>query len=88
MVSGKVKVKNRDGIHLRLAGEIVKACNSFESEISIAKDGQQVNAKSILGVAGLGAGEGARLEIRAEGEDEKEALDHLVRLFESNFSGV
>jgi phosphocarrier protein HPr len=88
MVYGTVKVLNPDGIHLRLAGEIVKACNKYESEILISKDGQEVNAKSILGVAGLGARKGSELDIRVDGKDEKEAFDHLVHLFESNFSGV
>ena len=86
MVSGSVKVITKNGIHLRLASELVKAANRFSSEIWISKDSQEVNAKSILGVAGLGAELGAELVIRAEGDDEGEALDHLVTLVESDFT--
>lgn len=86
MVSDRVTVINKNGIHLRLAGELVKAASKFKSRIMVAKDSMEVNAKSILGVAGLGAEYGAELEINVEGEDEEEALQFLVRLFENNFS--
>ena len=86
MVSGQVKVITKNGIHLRLASELVKAANSFRSEIWIAKDSQEVNAKSILGVAGLGAELGAELVIKVDGEDEGEALEYLVTLVESDFT--
>jgi phosphocarrier protein HPr len=85
MVSGKVKVITKNGIHLRLASELVKAANRFHSEITISKDSQEVNAKSILGVAGLGAELGSELFIKAEGHDESEALDYLIGLVESDF---
>jgi phosphocarrier protein HPr len=86
MVSGRVKVITKNGIHLRLAGELVKAASRFHSEITIAKDSQEVNAKSILGVAGLGAELGAELFIKADGEDENEALEYLVQLVDSDFA--
>ncbi len=85
MVEEKVKVTIRNGIHLRLAGEIVKAANMFKSEITISKDSMTVNAKSILGVAGLGADFGSDLVIEVEGEDETEAIRYLVDMFRSNF---
>jgi phosphocarrier protein HPr len=86
MVSGQVKVITKNGIHLRLAGELVKAANRFHSEIMITKDSQEVNAKSILGVAGLGAEMGSELLIKADGEDENEALEHLIALVENDFT--
>ncbi len=86
MVSGQVKVITKNGIHLRLASDLVKAANSFRSEIWITKDSQEVNAKSILGVAGLGAELGAELFIKVEGDDEEEALEYLVTLVESDFT--
>ena len=85
-MSGKVKVITKNGIHLRLASELVKAANSFYSEITISKDSQEVNAKSILGVAGLGAELGSELFIKADGDDESEALDYLMGLVESDFT--
>lgn len=86
MQSAIVTVRNENGIHLRLAGELVKAANRFRSDIMITKDSMKVNAKSILGVAGLGAECGASLEIEAEGEDEREAVDFLSDLFENRFN--
>lgn len=87
MVSSRVTVTNKNGIHLRLAGELVKAASMFTAEITIAKDSQEVNAKSILGVAGLGAEYGSVLTIKVNGADETDALSCLVGLFESNFQG-
>ena len=86
MLAENVKVNIKNGIHLRLAGEIVKAANMFKSIVTISKDSMSVNGKSILGVAGLGAEYGAVLTIEVDGEDEREALQHLVDMFESNFS--
>jgi len=86
MVTEKVKVNIRNGIHLRLAGEIVKAANMFKAVVMISKDSMKVNGKSILGVAGLGAEFGAELMIEIDGEDEREAMQYLVDMFDSNFS--
>ena len=85
MVSGKVKVENKNGIHLRLAGELVKAANRFKSVVMIGREDELVNAKSMLGVAGLGAEFGTELLLNIEGEDEQEALDSMVDLFENRF---
>jgi phosphocarrier protein HPr len=86
MVSGSAKVKNKNGIHLRLAGELVKAATKFKSTVMISKDGQEVDAKSILGVAGLGAECGAELVFNISGEDEERALAHLVDLVDNQFA--
>ena len=81
-----VKVSNRNGMHLRLAGELVKNTSKFSSDIRIVKNGEEINGKSILSVAGLGAEYGSKLIIRAEGNDEDEALKLLKRLFDTGFS--
>lgn len=86
MVTGSAKVKNRNGIHLRLAGELVKAATRFRSHITVAKDSQEVDAKSILGVAGLGAECGAELVFRVTGDDEGEALAFLIDLVDNEFA--
>lgn len=86
MVTDTVTVMNENGIHLRLAGELVKAASKFDALITISKDEHEIDAKSILGVAGLGAEFGAVLTIKAEGGDEAEALDFLKELFENKFS--
>jgi phosphocarrier protein HPr len=86
MVAGSVRVRNKNGIHLRLAGELVKGATRFHSHITVTKDGQEVDAKSILGVAGLGAECGSELLIRADGEDEVAALSYLVNLVDNEFA--
>ncbi len=85
MISGKVKVNNERGIHLRLAGELVKVASKFKSEVMIGRDEDLINAKSILGVAGLGAEFGTELFLTVEGVDEKEALQTLINLIENRF---
>ena len=82
----QVKVINKNGIHLRLAGEVVKNSSRFVSDIQIEKNTEQINAKSILGVASLGAEYGSELTIIADGEDEDQAINLLVDLFEKGFS--
>jgi phosphocarrier protein len=82
----KVKIINKNGLHLRLAGEVVKNSSRFMSDIQIEKNTEQINAKSILGVASLGAEYGSELIIIADGEDEDQAISLLVDLFEKGFS--
>ncbi len=86
MVTGSAMVKNKNGIHLRLAGELVKAATQFRSQIMVAKDSQEVDAKSILGVAGLGAEFGSELVFRVTGDDEQAALNHLINLVQNEFA--
>lgn len=85
MVVGSARVRNKNGIHLRLAGELVKAATQFGSRVMVSKDSHEVDAKSILGVAGLGAECGSELVFRVEGADERQALDYLVNLVENEF---
>ncbi|MCK4538736.1 MAG: HPr family phosphocarrier protein [Candidatus Krumholzibacteria bacterium] len=85
MVTGKVKVENKNGIHLRLAGELVKTATRFKATVMIGRDDDLVNAKSMLGVAGLGAQYGTELLLNIDGEDEKDALDTLVNLIKNRF---
>jgi phosphocarrier protein len=85
MLTGTVRVVNRTGIHLRLASEIVKAASQFRAKVTLTKGDLTVDAKSMLGVAMLGAEYDTELRLSVEGEDEKEAIDTLTGLFENNF---
>lgn len=80
-----VKLLNKTGLHARPAALFVAQANKFKSSISLEKDGKLVNAKSIMGVMSLGAGSGSVINIIANGTDEEEALDSLVKLIESKF---
>jgi phosphocarrier protein len=78
-------VPNRAGIHARPAALIAQTANKFSSEITIEKDSAVVNAKSIMGVITMAAGYNTQLVLRAEGNDEKQAVEAIVQLFESKF---
>ncbi len=85
MVEKTVTVQNRAGIHARPAALLVQKCKNFKANIYIEKDDDRINAKSIMGIITLGAGYGTELKIIAEGEDEQESVEVLVKLFESKF---
>ncbi len=80
-----VVIRNRRGLHARAAARFVTLAERFGAAIEVAKDGQSVSARSIMGLMMLGAGIGATLELRAEGWDAKEALDALAALVEAGF---
>ena len=85
MFEKEVVIKNRAGIHARPAALIVQTANRFDSQISFEKDDDRINGKSIMGIITLGAGYNTTLKVIAEGEDENEALDAIVTLFEKRF---
>lgn len=78
-------IVNKLGLHARAAALLVKEANRFSAEIWLSRDGQTVNAKSIMGVLLLAAGHGSTVRVRAEGDDAEQALDALEALFASGF---
>jgi len=85
MIEKDVVVRNRAGIHARPAASIVKVANKFKSEITIKKDNDEINAKSIMGIITLAAVFQTELKIIADGEDEEAAVEALYNLFENKF---
>jgi len=85
MVEQTVTIQNRLGLHARACSVFVKAAAKFASHISIIRDGLEVNGKSILGVMMLAAEMGAQVVVRAEGKDEQEALEALVKVVNDKF---
>jgi phosphocarrier protein HPr len=81
----QVEISNRLGLHARAAAKVVHTANGFKAQIFIGTDDEEVNAKSILGLLTLAATKGTPLHVRAEGEDEEEAVRAVVNLFESRF---
>jgi phosphocarrier protein HPr len=78
-------LRNRLGLHARAAAKFVHAAATFESKITITKDGDEVDGKSILGLLLLAAGKGTPLLVRAEGPDEDRALAALRDLVGRKF---
>lgn len=87
MYSRKTSIINETGLHARPASVFVKEAKTYVSKISIANLTENsekfVNAKSVVSLLSLGAGKGTEVEIRAEGEDEENAVNALVLLIES-----
>lgn len=81
----EVEIKNKLGLHARPASLLVKLAGKFESDIQLAKDDTEINAKSILGVMMLAAGPGQSIIITADGSDAAEAIDAIASLIESGF---
>ena len=86
VLSRTVMVSNRRGLHARAAARFVTLAERFGASVDVIKDGQSVSARSIMGLMMLGAGQGAPIELRAEGWDAKEALEALAGLVESGFN--
>ena len=70
-------VLNRLGLHARPSAMLVKACSRFKCEIWVAKDGERVNGKSIMGLMMLAAGPGSKLEVSCEGSDAVRAMEEI-----------
>ncbi|HEY0107440.1 MAG TPA: HPr family phosphocarrier protein [Rhizomicrobium sp.] len=78
-------IPNKRGLHARASAKLVEAAARFQSEITISKDGQSVNARSIMGLMMLAAGLGATVEISVEGPDAAEALTAILALIAAKF---
>ncbi|NLN15051.1 MAG: HPr family phosphocarrier protein [Tissierellia bacterium] len=77
MLVRKVILQLETGLHARPASELVKIASGFTSEIVLVKDGQEYNAKSILGLLSIGAGKGDEFIIKAKGHDAQEAIERI-----------
>lgn len=85
MYAKEVLIQNETGFHVRPAQIFVDAAQKFESDIKVVKEDKEVAGKSILGLMTMGAEKGMTITIKAEGSDEKEAVDALVDLIENKF---
>jgi phosphocarrier protein HPr len=81
----KVTIINRLGLHARASAKFVSLASEFSAEITLKRNGQQINGKSIMGIMMLAAAKGAELEICADGKDEKKAIEDLTELVNDRF---
>lgn len=84
-LSRTLPIVNKRGLHARAAAKLVTTAEQFGAEIMVAKDGQTVSARSIMGLMMLGAGQGSKVVVSAEGWDAKEAIDAVASLIEAGF---
>lgn len=85
MIVKVMTITNQLGLHARASGALVRLASTFQAEITVAKDGTRVNAKSIMGLLLLAAANGSRIEIAAEGDDEQEAVAAIEALIRRKF---
>jgi len=84
-LSKSLEIKNRLGLHARAAAQLVQVASRFDAEITIVKDGQSVNGKSILGLMMLAAAQGSAIEVTVSGAQAVEAMAAIERLLEDKF---
>jgi phosphocarrier protein HPr len=83
--TGTVTITNKLGLHARAAAKVVEAAARFQSTILIGKDGDTVDARSILGLMMLNARQGSFIQVSAEGEDAREAIAAILALIHARF---
>jgi phosphocarrier protein len=85
MMEKTMTIRNRMGLHARPAALFVQEVGKFRCQVSVVKDGLQVNGKSVMGLMLLAAESGSKLTIKVDGPDEAAAIAALEKLFERKF---
>ena len=85
MISETITIINKLGLHARAASKLVSKASQFESEVFIDKQGNRVNAKSIMGVMMLAASKGTEVKLEVDGNDEKECMEAMRQLINNRF---
>ncbi|MFA6357751.1 MAG: HPr family phosphocarrier protein [Candidatus Omnitrophota bacterium] len=83
VIKKELIVKNKQGLHARPAAIFVQVANKFDSRITVRRDAEEVNGKSIMGILMLGAEKGSLIIIEADGQDASEALAELEKIISS-----
>ncbi len=84
-VEKKMLIQNELGLHARAATKLVQLATKYPCEITISKDGNEVNGKSIMGVLMLVASKGTWIVLKAKGDKAQEAIDALATLIDDKF---
>jgi phosphocarrier protein HPr len=82
----EVTIINRLGLHARPAAMFVRIASRYRSEVWVAKEGERINGKSIMGLMMLAAGQGSTLTIECEGPDADKVMEELEQLIQNKFS--
>jgi phosphocarrier protein HPr len=85
-IEKEVTIVNRLGLHARPAAMFVRIASRHRAEIWVAKEGEEVNGKSIMGLMMLAAGQGSKLRIRCDGPDADKAIEELEALIKTGFN--
>lgn len=85
MLEQEYTIVNKLGLHARASALLVKTASRYASEIKIAREGVEVNGKSIMGIMMLAAGKGTVIKVSITGDDEAEAMAALGELIRDGF---
>ncbi|HEX5863217.1 MAG TPA: HPr family phosphocarrier protein [Casimicrobiaceae bacterium] len=85
MQQQEVEIINKLGLHARAAAKLTQLAAKYQCEVSLARNGRKVNAKSIMGVMMLAAGKGSRIVLETEGPDEGDAMNAIIALIGNCF---
>jgi len=85
MITESITIINKLGLHARAASKLVNCASQFESEVFVGRNGNRVNAKSIMGVMMLAASKGVELDLEIEGNDAQACRDAIVELINNRF---
>lgn len=88
MIEHEIEIKNKLGLHARAAAKLVHVAARFKCDIKIRKGDEEVDGKSILGILLLAAGRGTMITIKANGEDEGDAVHAIAALINAKFDEV
>ncbi len=79
------RIVNTLGLHARAAAQLVQTANRYRAEVHVAKDGMEVNGKSIMGVLTLAAAKGAQIDVTCNGDDADDAMTALAAIIQNGF---
>jgi phosphocarrier protein HPr len=82
----KMEIKNKLGVHARAAALLVQTANRFSAQVTISKDGQTADGRSIMGVLMLAATQGSIIEVEAAGQDAEPAVKAIEKLVDKRFN--
>ncbi|HEV7240401.1 MAG TPA: HPr family phosphocarrier protein [Thermoanaerobaculia bacterium] len=88
MIERDIEIRNKLGLHARAAAKFVHTAARFKADIKVRKGDEEVDGKSILGILLLAAGRGSTVRVRADGEDERDALEAVEKLIDAKFDEV
>ncbi|MFN8544174.1 MAG: HPr family phosphocarrier protein [Candidatus Binatia bacterium] len=79
-------IRNRLGLHARAAALLVQTASRFDAEVSVGKDGQTVNGRSIMGIMMLAAEQGSAIDVVTSGRQAEAAMGAISALVEAGFN--
>jgi phosphocarrier protein HPr len=82
----RIEIKNKLGLHARAAALLVQTANRFSAQITLSKDGQTADGRSIMGVLTLAATQGSKIQVEAVGDDAEQAVKAIERLVDKRFN--